>query len=185
MVYPSLRNLCHTDNSHSNPRIYVACLAAYTAGYLHGQWIRAAQSVDEIYQEVHQMLAKSPIPNAEEWAIHATDGFEPSSISEYACLQEVQEKAVFIQEHGELGAMLLGYHYDKVEEAIEALQDHYHGEHKSERDFAIYLFDEIYLESFPEHLRNYIDYDAFCRDIFIESYFSLDLNGYVHVFEYY
>jgi len=183
MVYTSLNNLCHADNPQSNPRIYVACLAAYTSGYLHGEWIDASQPLDEIFQEIHQMLSKSPIPKAEEWAIHAAEGFEPLNLSEYACLKDVQEKALFIQEHGELGAMLLGY-YDDVEEATEALRDYYHGEHKSELHFATELFDEIYLDSCPENLRHYINYEAFCRDIFIESYFSLELNGYVHVFEY-
>ena len=30
------------------PRIYVACLAAYNGGTLHGEWIDADQSADDI-----------------------------------------------------------------------------------------------------------------------------------------
>ncbi|RAN32203.1 antirestriction protein ArdA, partial [Hyphomonas pacifica] len=51
------------------PRIYVACLAAYNNGCLHGRWI-GATTPDEIMEKVRAMLADSPLPGAEEWAIH-------------------------------------------------------------------------------------------------------------------
>lgn len=56
------------------PRIYVACLAAYNSGYLHGAWIDAAQEPWSIYDDVKAMLAASPIAGAEEWAIHDYNG---------------------------------------------------------------------------------------------------------------
>ncbi len=52
------------------PQIYVVCLAAYNNGILHGEWIDATQDVSTIYDEIHEMLAKSPIEDAEEFAIH-------------------------------------------------------------------------------------------------------------------
>lgn len=52
------------------PRIYVACLAAYNNGRLHGAWIDAAQGEDHVWACVRKMLAASPDPHAEEWAIH-------------------------------------------------------------------------------------------------------------------
>ena len=52
------------------PRIYVACLAAYNNGQLHGRWIDADQDVEAIQSEIANMLSSSPIPNAEEHAIH-------------------------------------------------------------------------------------------------------------------
>lgn len=52
------------------PRIYVACLAAYNAGTLHGKWIEATQDIEDIWKEIRDMLASSPEPNSEEWAIH-------------------------------------------------------------------------------------------------------------------
>ncbi|MEO0467721.1 MAG: antirestriction protein ArdA, partial [Pseudomonadota bacterium] len=51
------------------PRIYVACLAAYNNGRLHGRWIDATDP-HEVWQQVSAMLAASPEPDAEEWAIH-------------------------------------------------------------------------------------------------------------------
>jgi len=56
-------------NHHSDLQIY-ACLAAYNDGYLHGEWIDAKQSPEDIEHDVRKMLAKSPVPHAEEWAIH-------------------------------------------------------------------------------------------------------------------
>ena len=44
----------------TSPRIYVACLAAYNAGHLHGRWIDADQSADDIWDDVRGMLRTSP-----------------------------------------------------------------------------------------------------------------------------
>lgn len=43
------------------PRIYVACLAAYNSGYLHGSWIDANQDPWGIWEETKAMLAASPV----------------------------------------------------------------------------------------------------------------------------
>ena len=61
--------------SELTPRIYVACLAAYNNGQLHGAWIDADQSADAIHEEIRAMLASSPTPGAEEWAIHDYERF--------------------------------------------------------------------------------------------------------------
>lgn len=39
-----------------NPKIYVACLAAYNNGILHGRWIDADQDADEIRAGIAEML---------------------------------------------------------------------------------------------------------------------------------
>ncbi len=57
------------------PSIYVACLASYNNAILHGVWIDATQSEDEIMEEIWSMLENSPEPNAEEYAIHDYEGF--------------------------------------------------------------------------------------------------------------
>lgn len=71
------------------PRIYVACLAAYNNGRLHGRWIDADQSSDDIYAEVEAMLAASPEPHAEEWAIHDHEGFGAEDVDETESLERV------------------------------------------------------------------------------------------------
>ena len=50
-------------------QIYVADLAAYNNGKLHGIWIDATQSVDEIFDIIKTLLESSPEEDAEEFAI--------------------------------------------------------------------------------------------------------------------
>lgn len=44
-------------------KIYVACLASYNNGRLHGRWIDADSSVDVMQEQVDAMLRESPYPN--------------------------------------------------------------------------------------------------------------------------
>jgi hypothetical protein len=39
------------------PKIYVACLAAYNSGYLHGKWLDALDE-DEINKDIYEILAE-------------------------------------------------------------------------------------------------------------------------------
>ena len=46
-------------------------------------------------------------------------------------------------------------------EDLEHFEDSYSGEYDSFRDYAVELFDELYLHDVPEHIQSYIDYDKF------------------------
>ena len=63
--------------------IYVACLAAYNNGKLHGCWIDATQELDDIQDQINSMLASSPEEDAEEYAIHDYEGFGSYRLGEY------------------------------------------------------------------------------------------------------
>ncbi len=171
-------------NTMLTPKVYVACLAAYNNGYLHGEWIDATQDSDAIYGDIRKILASSPIPEAEEWVIHDNADFCSMPISEYEGIESVCKKAQFVLEHGELGSVLAEYYGDNLDDAEEAIENNYHGAWDSELDFATDLFDEIYAHEIPEALRFYIDYEQFCRDIFINDYLSLPADGKVHVISY-
>ncbi len=163
-----------------SPEIYVACLSAYNNGILYGQWIDATQPVEIVREAIAQMLKKSPIPGAEEWAIHGSGDFG-DTIKEYESLESVYAKSLVIEEYGSLGLEALNY-FPEVEEAREQLEEHYHGEYDSPCAFATQLFDELYLDSIPEPLQSYIDYEAFARDIFIDDYYFLKVGHHTHVF---
>ena len=165
------------------PRIYAACLASYNSGILHGCWINADQDIDSIQDEIQDMLEESPIGDAEEFALHDYEGFGSIRLSEYEDLKTVVQYAEFIAEHGELGAELIA-DYD-FEYAQTLLEDHYHGAYESEVDFAHSIFDECYSNALPETLSYYFDYEAFARDLFINDYISVDVDGKVHVFSRY
>ena len=48
------------EERKTQPRIYVASLADYNEGRLHGAWIDAAQDEEELERCVKEMLARSP-----------------------------------------------------------------------------------------------------------------------------
>lgn len=161
-------------------KIYVTCLAAYNNGYPHGAWIDAEQDAWEIYADIRQMLAVSPVENAEEWAIHDHEGFEGASVSEYMGIEQVAELAAFIAEHGEIGAKLVEY-FGGLTEARQAIEDNYAGQYSSLADFAEELTGET--TPIPESLRYYIDYERMARDLEISDVFVIE-TGFeqVHVF---
>lgn len=53
-----------TTLTRTTPRIYVACLAAYNSGRLHGEWIDLdGIDIDALNDRINAMLARSPEPN--------------------------------------------------------------------------------------------------------------------------
>ena len=61
---------------------------------------------------------------------------------------------------------------------VDGFEEAYRGEYYSERDFAEDFFNDIYLHEIPEHLHDYIDYEAFAYAIFIGDFF-MTKGGYV------
>lgn len=164
------------------PRIYVACLAAYNNGQLHGTWIDANQGADAIHEEILAMLASSPIPGAEEWAIHDYEDFGGIALSEYESIERVAEIAALLIEHGE--AFGAWYSYDPSAD-LSDFQDAYRGEYDSEEAYAEELADDTgMLDSLPENLRYYFDYERFARDLFMSDMHSVRSgHGTIYVFD--
>jgi len=177
----AINNSLPAFSSNDQPQIYVACLASYNNGESHGAWIDATQEVEEILEQISAMLSKSPQPDAEEYAIQGYEGFHGLDIAKDDGIEDIQEKALFILEHGELGAKLLNYYRGNLEYAQEALES-YFGVYENELDYAIEFFDECYSDTLPETVRAYIDYDSFKRDLFIDDCFSIKVGGKSHVF---
>ena len=165
----------------TEPKIYVACLAAYNNGILHGAWIDAAQGLDGIRGDVQAMLKTSPIDDAEEWAIHDYEGFGSYRVSEYEGLESVAEIAEFIENYGALGAEVLAYFSD-IEEARTALDDNYHGCYTSLADYAQSFTEDT--SEVPKHLEFYIDYERMGRDMDMSGdIFTIETaHDEVHVF---
>ena len=53
-------------STYETQRIYIACLAAYNSGILHGEWIEIEGDIDETWNRIRSVLASSPIEDAEE-----------------------------------------------------------------------------------------------------------------------
>lgn len=169
-------------NQKLKPMIYVACLAAYNAGTLHGKWIAAAQDAGSLHGEVQELLKESPEPFAEEWAIHDYEGFGKIRIDEYTPLSELSRLALLLEQHGEPFAAYAA-HVDTQSATEETFLDAYRGHWDSEVAYAMDLFDELYANEVPEHLRAYIDYGGFAQDLFLDGHFSVRSSEFgVHVF---
>jgi len=154
-------------------RIYVADLAAYNNGILHGAWIDATLDIDDIWSAVQEMLERSPEEGAEEYAIHDYEGFGGYELSEYEGLENVQKIACFLEEHTEIGAELLNHFCGDMRDAEKAIEENYSGCYKSLADYAQELTEET--SEVPEHLAFYIDYEAMGRD--------MELGGDVYTIE--
>jgi len=144
-------------------RIYVACLAAYNNGKLHGAWIDATQEVDDIQEQLNKMLDESPEDNAEEHAFHDYEGFGGYGVSEYEGIQAVHEIACFIEEYPELAGELLNQFGGSIDDARKAMEESYSGCYKSLADYAEELTEGT--TQIPESLAYYIDYERMGRDM--------------------
>lgn len=170
------------------PRIYVASLADYNDGRLHGRWIDAARETEELEADVQAMLGSSRLPLAEEWAIHDFEGFGDFRLHEYESLGTVARLARGIAEHGAVfasWASLVGtdeYELGRFEEC-------YLGEFRSMEDFARGLAEDLgwekQLDRVSDGFRAYvsIDYELLGRDLEIELSTTESGSGGIHVFD--
>lgn len=162
----------HEQISASEIRIYVADLAAYNNGHLHGVWIDATEDPDHIHAHISTMLAASPVEGAEEYAIHDYEGFGDYRLNEYEGIEGVHAAACFIEEQPDFGAALLA-HFGDIEQARKAADEDYCGCYRSLADYAQELTEET--TTIPEALTYYIDYDKMARD--------MEINGDVFTIE--
>lgn len=153
-------NLQDNAQAYRSPRIYVACLAAYNSGTLHGAWIDADQDADAIMTDVQAMLADSPIDNAEEWAIHDFEGFGQLRLDESEDLENVSRLAAFVKEHGRKGEALLSHYSGNIDEAEQALEN-CHGTYASLADYTEEMMEHLEV---PDAIAPYVDYQRMGED---------------------
>lgn len=161
------------------PRVYVASLADYNSGRLHGRWIDADKGADAIREQIAQMLAESKEPIAEEWAIHDYEGFGDMYLSESEDIDKIAEAAFLITQHGPLFASLAAHFGGTpgIDDARRYMEEGYRGAYDSLEDYAAELIEECYgdvLKGLPDFIRYNIDWEGIARD--------MDLNGDVITF---
>lgn len=180
----------HEARTESTPRIYVASLADYNAGRLHGRWIDADQPVEAIREQIAKMLAESKEPIAEEWAIHDYENFAGLSVAEYEDLGYVAEVAFLIGEHGAVFAGLVdhfGGGASGLEDAKRWMEEGYRGAFDSLTDYAEELIEDCYgdaLKGLPDFLRYHIDWEGIAHDMELNGdVFTIEHGRKVHVFD--
>lgn len=163
------------------PQVYLLCRSLNVAR-MPGKWIDMLQPLEDILEQAQQLSANNPTSKIE---IYDYKDFYSLNISPHEDLFWVQEKALFIAKHGELGAKLLT-HYDGILDwAQAALEDNYQGEYQDELEYAIFHFNRLYWDHIPESARYYLNYEKFRRDLFAKDYFSIEVQGRCHVFKLY
>lgn len=193
------------------PRLYVACLASYNNGVLHGRWIEASSDVDEMQDEINAMLRESKFPNvtvkcpecegiagiscdtcnstgsvpsAEEWAMHDSEDL-PSCFGEYPGLQAIADYVEFLEDHDdhdEDDLRAIFEDYRSADDASDAMRDRFVTICESFRDYADEYADEVVLsECSNETAKQYFNYESFARDL-KHDYNVIDVPSGVAIF---
>lgn len=152
------------------PRIWAASLADFNNGIHHGAWLPAAQSPEELGEQIQGMLATSPTdPGAEEWLIADTEGFGPIKLGPTEDLQTVCDLAGGIEEFGPVFAAWAAATGGQETSAFRA---EYLGEYPDLNTFALAHLAQAGLEvlldlAIPEPARRYVQLDpeALLRDL--------------------
>lgn len=154
-------------------KIYVACLASYNSGRMHGAWIDLeGVDADDIREAIAGVLKGSPEPGAEEWAIHDYDddtgalhdlGEHPDIDDLAARVEAVEEIA--LEYPDDIVKHLVEWVSDKTEPGNwkAHLNDAYGGQ-MTPKDYAAEMAESCG-EPIPEHLQHYIDWAAMARDM--------------------
>jgi len=150
-------------DSDADIRVYVACLACYNEGRLHGVWIDATDDADDI-DATRAALQEQCGHTDNDWAIHDYEGFHGVRLSESESFANVSAIANAIAEHGEAFAAWLDNGNDA--DSVERFQDAYRGCFSSLTAYAEQLVDDMgTLADADSLVARYFDYEAFGRDL--------------------
>lgn len=147
------------------PRIYVACLASYNAGRLYGAWIDCNQDADAIRDDVQQMLAGSPEPGAEEFAIHDAEGL--GKVGEFADLDRIAAVGQAVAAAGDDAPALLAWLDCDPSRDPDTFADCYLGQFDSAGDYARGYWEQAGWQPADDlfHPSAYVDFAAMGADM--------------------
>ena len=133
------------------------------------------------------MLASSPRPDVEEWAIHDFEGFGAWQPSEYESLDQLTLVASAIGEHGLAVTHWFDYLGEASDEAARSFADAFRGEYKSMSSYLDSLIEEtdVQIAVEPPGWERYvkIDEEALRRDLEIELHVADTHDGGVAIFD--
>jgi len=152
-----------TKTKTVSPSIYVSCLAAYNSGVLHGRWIDLTNGEDATATDIREMLATSPVADAEEFAIHDFEGFGSYRVSEWSDVATLVAIAEAVEEYGPFITEYLADVHDDLADAVAAVEEVSWSD--SFREYADQFAEECILPEGGETLQRYFDYESFARDL--------------------
>lgn len=163
----------------SNFYIYVACLASYDAGYLHGAWIDATQAVEAMYADIDAMFKESPVEGAKEFEIR-DDSY--GIVDKNDSIEYVHELADFVKEQGRLGIIVMKDTGCFADEVAYLLENSYCGSFGAVVDFV----DEFVAKHYTLHdfIRTSLDRDFIWHRLECDGYYAIKVGDEeVHIFD--
>lgn len=186
----------HYDYDKDYPfAAFITNLGKYNEGALVGEWVKFPTTAEEL-KKVFKRIgigAKDDFGQAyEEWFITDYDCYVDGLydlLGEYANLDELNYLASKLDDMSQdeyerfQAAMEIGDHTGSIQELINLTEnldcyDVYPDIHDHD-DLGRYYIEELDAMQVPEHLRNYIDYEAYGRDIALEESGQFTDLGYV------
>ncbi len=163
-------------------KLYIANLGKYNEGFLVGEWFTLPIDFEEVAKQIglNEMY--------EEYAIH--DYEAPFHIGEYESLSSLNHIAERLATLDETEAEAitsvmndLGIDIDEAIDMLENGQIHFYYDCKDMEDVAWEVVESGgMLDSMPDNLRCYFDYERFGRDLNIEgTWIQLNNNVYIEV----
>ena len=186
----------HYDYDKEYPfAAFITNLGKYNEGALVGEWVKFPTTAEEL-KKVFERIgigAKDDFGQTyEEWFITDYDCYVDGLydlLGEYANLDELNYLASKLDDMSQdeyerfQAAMEIGDHTGSIQELINLTEnldcyDIYPDIHDHD-DLGRYYIEELDAMQVPEHLRNYIDYEAYGRDIALEESGQFTDFGYV------
>ncbi|BDF58858.1 hypothetical protein CE91St36_16750 [Christensenellaceae bacterium] len=174
---------------------FITNLGKYNEGELVGEWVKfptTAEEMKEVFKRIGIGQRDDFGQPYEEWFITDYDCYVDglySKLGEYESLDELNYLASKLDEMSESeyaqfqAGMEMGDHCGSLQEIINLTEnldcyEVYPDIHDYD-DLGRYYIEELEVMQVPEHLQNYIDYEAYGRDVAMDENGSFTEQGYV------
>ena len=174
---------------------FITNLGKYNEGELVGEWVKfptTAEELKEVFKRIGIGQKDDFGQPYEEWFITDYDCYVDglySKLGEYENLDELNYLASKLDEMSESeyaqfqAGMEMGDHCGSLQEIINLTENldcyEVYPHIEDYDDLGRYYIEELDVMQVPEHLQNYIDYEAYGRDVAMEENGSFTDQGYV------
>ena len=174
---------------------FITNLGKYNEGELVGEWVKfptTAEELKEVFKRIGIGQKDDFGQPYEEWFITDYDCYVDglySKLGEYENLDELNYLASKLDEMSESeyaqfqAGMEMGDHCGSLQEIINLTENldcyEIYPNIEDYDDLGRYYIEELEVMQVPEHLQNYIDYEAYGRDVAMDENGSFTDQGYV------
>ena len=174
---------------------FITNLGKYNEGELVGEWVKfptTAEEMKEVFKRIGIGQRDDFGQPYEEWFITDYDCYVDglySKLGEYESLDELNYLASKLDEMSESeyaqfqAGMEMGDHCGSLQEIINLTENldcyEIYPHIEDYDDLGRYYIEELEVMQVPEHLQNYIDYEAYGRDVAMDENGSFTDQGYV------